>query len=288
MSIFKLENNDDFNVKKIIDNNFDQTPGGVNTGTIFIVKSGKCEIIINIRSYLIKKNMIFLILPGDKIEFTNVSDDFSATILVMSGNLLGESVSRFEHYVMEAFFKGRLIPMIPNSESMRFFLNVVENVEITYREKNNFYRYEQALSLLRSLMCYAADFIRQNSDKAEQPNFNRLEEHFRNFMNTLTTNYKASREVSYYAERMHLTPKYLNFISNSVANRTCKSMIDNYVIMQLKTELRSTQKTIQEIAYEYNFANQSFLGSYFKKFTGMSPRKFRSGDEIEIVKSSDK
>ena len=90
---------------------------------------------------------------------------------------------------------------------------------------------------------------------------------------------KNRGEVSFYAQKMSLTPKYLNYISCSITKRTCKQIINTYVVNQLKNDLRYSDKNIQEIAYEYNFANQSFLGSFFKKLVGVSPRAFRNEKE---------
>ncbi len=41
--------------------------------------------------------------------------------------------------------------------------------------------------------------------------------------------------------------------------------------------LKSSHMTIQQIAGELNFPNQSFFGKYFKRMTGMSPKEYREG-----------
>ena len=47
------------------------------------------------------------------------------------------------------------------------------------------------------------------------------------------------------------------------------------VVNSVKQTLLYTPKSIKEIAEEFNFANQSFLGKYFKEYVGMSPKDFR-------------
>ncbi|MBP3745794.1 MAG: AraC family transcriptional regulator, partial [Prevotella sp.] len=51
--------------------------------------------------------------------------------------------------------------------------------------------------------------------------------------------------------------------------------IDNYVTMEIRVMLRNSTMSIKEIAQELNFANQSFLGKYFKEHVGMSPKEYR-------------
>ena len=43
-----------------------------------------------------------------------------------------------------------------------------------------------------------------------------------------------------------------------------------------KAKLKSTDMTIQEIAYSLNFPSASFFGKYFKRHLGMSPLEYRN------------
>jgi AraC-like DNA-binding protein len=54
-----------------------------------------------------------------------------------------------------------------------------------------------------------------------------------------------------------------------------KRMIDNHVIFEAKTLLKSTNMTIQQISDELNFPSQSFFGKYFKRVVGMAPKEYR-------------
>ena len=53
-------------------------------------------------------------------------------------------------------------------------------------------------------------------------------------------------------------------------------VISYVVIMDAKAKLKSTDMTIQEIAYSLNFPNASFFGKYFKRYVGMTPLDFRT------------
>ena len=60
-----------------------------------------------------------------------------------------------------------------------------------------------------------------------------------------------------------------------VSRRTPNDWIDNYVVTELRVQLKNTTKSIKEIARDMNFPNQSFLGKYFKEHVGMSPMNYR-------------
>lgn len=242
---------------------------------IYVV-SGSMDILINLESDTLVRDSMCLIFPNEVLTIKNLSGDLKCKILAFSPDELGEVFARVGFDMMSVMVRHRLFK-IKDDAVKKYILNIFENVEFIYNLGESELKNEMAISQMKSLLFYG--FARAKDELAHEPKtYNRLEEHFRKFLQLLSVHYKESREVAYYADLLHLTPKYLNYICNMVVKRTCKGFIDAYLIIQLKNELRQTDKTIQEIAYEFNFANQSFLGCYFKKFTGVSPRKFRNGE----------
>ena len=61
----------------------------------------------------------------------------------------------------------------------------------------------------------------------------------------------------------------------AVSRRTPNEWIDDYIILELRVQLKSTTKTIKEIARDLNFPNQSFLGKFFREHVGISPLRYR-------------
>jgi AraC-like DNA-binding protein len=86
---------------------------------------------------------------------------------------------------------------------------------------------------------------------------------------------RTERRVSWYAEQIGITPKYLSEMVKQVSKRTPNEWIDNYVMLEIRVLLKNTTKSIKEIADAVNFPNQSFLGKFFKEHMGMSPSEFR-------------
>lgn len=52
--------------------------------------------------------------------------------------------------------------------------------------------------------------------------------------------------------------------------------IDHFVINDALFLLKNSDRSIQQIAYDLNFPNQSFFGKFFKAYVGCSPNSFRS------------
>jgi len=49
----------------------------------------------------------------------------------------------------------------------------------------------------------------------------------------------------------------------------------DYVILEAKALLKSTNMTVQQVGDELNFPEQSFFGKYFKRIVGVSPREYK-------------
>ena len=74
---------------------------------------------------------------------------------------------------------------------------------------------------------------------------------------------------------MCITPKYLSETVKVVSGRTPNEWVDSYVTLELRVMLKTTTKSIKEIAEEMNFPNQSFLGKFFREHVGVSPTVYR-------------
>ena len=69
--------------------------------------------------------------------------------------------------------------------------------------------------------------------------------------------------------------KYLNIITKDITSNSPKTLIDHYVILKLKQELSGTDKSLKQLAWDYNFCDASFFTRYFRLHTGLTPRAWR-------------
>jgi AraC-like DNA-binding protein len=95
------------------------------------------------------------------------------------------------------------------------------------------------------------------------------------FMNLVKENFREQRDVGFYADKLCLTPKYLSKVIRDNSGSSADEWIDNYVTLEAKALLKSTNMTIQQISEELNSPSQSFFGKYFKRIVGVSPSEYR-------------
>lgn len=112
---------------------------------------------------------------------------------------------------------------------------------------------------------------------------NRQYKFFDEFILMLNQKHKEERAVQYYANAMHITPKYLSAIVKTFTQLTASQVIDQYVIFAIKQSLYSNKHNIKTISAEYHFPSQSFFGRYFKRLTGMSPNVYIKHHNIKSI-----
>ena len=113
--------------------------------------------------------------------------------------------------------------------------------------------------------------LEQTDNKTQQ----RADVLFAQFIRLLEDNFRMERRVSWYADQMGITAKYLSEMVKQVSKRTPNDWIDSYVMLEIRVLLKSTTKSMKEITKAVNFPNQSFFGKYFRDHMGMTPSEYR-------------
>lgn len=104
---------------------------------------------------------------------------------------------------------------------------------------------------------------------------NRSAEYFERLIRLLSDNFRTERNVKFYADRMHLTPKHLSRVIHNFTGKSVHQWIDDFVVLEIKNLLKFSDMSVQQISYELNFPNPSFMGQYFKRITGMTPGEYK-------------
>ena len=100
---------------------------------------------------------------------------------------------------------------------------------------------------------------------------------FHKFMHLIHEHAAQMHQVSFYAEQLCISPRYLNEITLSFSNgKTPKALIDEQLTAELKVLLNNPALSIAEIASLCHFPDSSYLSRFFKKNTGIAPKAFRA------------
>ena len=86
---------------------------------------------------------------------------------------------------------------------------------------------------------------------------------------------RTEREVSYYAERLNVSPKYLSATVKRVTGHSVSSYINRATVPILKSFLDDERLSLTQIADRMNFTSLSYFSRYCTKHLGQSPSEYR-------------
>lgn len=240
---------------------------------IVLVDDGKATIRINGTLYEAHKNDLFICTPNNIVDNALMSLDFKGTSIWISSS-----------------YMQRIFPMIENSWSIKLFWEKNPKYILKPEEVSIFSQYFDLLyskiqqpfstqkKVIDSLMVAFAYDMQRIQDRLIQQKiyqFTAGESLFNRFIKLLESSYPKQRSVSYYADRLFVSAKYLSCVCFQVSGQRPTAIINKYVLKDIDYLMKHTQLSMKEIANELKLSNLSFFGKYIKKHKGMPPRSYR-------------
>ena len=207
---------------------------------------------INLREYLISEGEALYIGQNSVAEIL----DYDANSVV---DLLGFTLSAENENIKEEYLVGS-----ENEQWMEEYFQLI----YTISAMRPFDR-RSVEHLLLSLHYRIVDSI-AISHHAK----GRREELFRLFVEQLNT-HRGKHELSFYAERMNISPQYLSRLVFETSGTAASDWINRSVTVQAKLLLRSSGHTIEQIAEELNFSTTPYFCRFFKREVGITPTEYR-------------
>lgn len=242
---------------------------------IALCTAGEGRATINLKEFVVSPNMVVVNLPANIIRIDRVSDDFQGYILIVSQNFLREAQIDLNNMI-SAYMHIKTHPARTVTPDLSLHLQTFYHLILECAEdKQSPFRNEILKGLIRAFLYKCAEQLHNQAHDEERSAKSRREIFFRQFIELLTQHHREQRSVGFYAEKMHITPKYMSSLMKEVTGRSAAEWIDEYVILEAKTLLKYSGLSIQEVAYKLNFSTQSFFGKYFKQHTGMSPGQYK-------------
>lgn len=240
---------------------------------IFFCHSGEARIEIDLLEYDIMPNTQIIFLPNSIINYSYASPDLSISYITFSNAFFQEATVRLDPSFFH-FLKENPVVTLP-VERTRTINGLIIALEDLYKDKENCFRLQILRNYIQSFLLDIYDKTHRIFEQNRPEGISRQEELFKRFIQLIHKHCLNQREVSFYAQKMFITPRYLSAITQVVAGETAKNIIDKHVILEIKVLLESTDLSIQEIANRLQFPDQSFFGRYFKKHIGISPQYYR-------------
>lgn len=91
----------------------------------------------------------------------------------------------------------------------------------------------------------------------------------------LHRDFRSSKNVSYYADLLRISPRKLTQSTEQVWNKNAKQIIIDKVKFEAEKAIKFTSKSLSEITYELGFKDESNFTNFVKKHIGEKPSEIR-------------
>ena len=245
---------------------------------IFCLK-GNLEAEINLKRYNIKENSLIISTPGnisrvykadekESIHFIAVaaSSEFMTNIRYDLARLFNESMSVLNNPCISL-----------NDDECEIYKGYFSLAEKLYR--SGMPNTDDALKfLVSSVFCMLGTMWTDRISQASQmprTHSARSKLVFEEFLTLVREHHNEERNVTYYADRLCFTPKYLSKLIKEVSGQSAPQWIDSFVILEAKNMLKYSDIPIKEIAQRLKFSSTAAFHTFFKAKTGLTPASYR-------------
>lgn len=252
-------------------------PVKLSFSIVIFCLAGTMSFRINLQDFTLHPGDILVVQKGAIGEFLYRSQDNRVAIMAYTNDYfqltqhLEASIS-----LQRLLYENPLCHMCP--EVIEECMTIYRLMKTKIRETGNPFRKGALMGYVQVLMYNAYNYLLATIrlDDRSSPKRTRKQDLYNKFMEEVQKGYMRERSITYYANILCITPKYLSQIVQQVSGRLAGDWIADYVILEAKALLKSRKYTIQQVSDMLNFPNQSFFGRYFKEKVGCSPSAYQN------------
>ena len=267
------------NISSIMETN--ETASKMDCFMVAFCQEGSLNVQINGKNYQLDADYCAILPPGTIIRKMNSGESYVLKIAVASQDFLNDilSPSNDTCNVIRYLYNNPIFPISPK-ESYKMYLykelliNLVQEVPHAYSKQTRRYHFA-------GMFCEMMAALNKQIPEHERSDVNRNRSIIiaRDFIQMVNADNGSHRSVSYYADHLFYSPKYLCTIVRQVTGKTPIQIINEHAIKEIKQKLKNSDLSIKEIADYFDFSNPSFFGKYVKNHLGISPLQYRLKEE---------
>ncbi|SDL35027.1 transcriptional regulator, AraC family [Kriegella aquimaris] len=236
---------------------------------MLIVTEGIGSHYIDLKEYSLRKGTALKIAKGQVHAFEE-NANYDGFLIVFTEefvlNYFSKSSIEFISHLYNYHISTAAVHEINFNEPFIEQLMIELASEDTYAQKN-------IVAAMLELYLLRLERLSQTTEPPKQSKYYPL---FLEFKNLVQEKYTATRNVKDYAEMLSISTKHLNRIVKEFTLNTAKHFIDDFVILETKRAIASSNYSLKEIGYAVGFDEVTNFTKFFKKQTGATPKQFKA------------
>ena len=232
-----------------------------------IVESGTCRVGIDFKDCDLSAGSVICTQPHQVHRIVDKGDAKSFLLFIDGVFIDAPTKQTLAEYALSPIpFK---ISDTQRTELIQLFAMILRRIG----EREN----DESKTVLQNLACTVVGIITDAVRKVigkESKNRRHIEITLA-FKELLSANEQINRNISHYAESLHISPVYLNEVIKNVTGVSVSRYIQNELILHAKRMLVYTSLTVREISTHLGIDDYAYFTRLFTKAVGISPTLYR-------------
>lgn len=237
-------------------------------GRILVEVGGKQQVKVT-------HGQLLLIPAGKLVEPMLVSTDVEASALLVSDRMLKSVLGNQINIWNKAMYMKEIYVVEGNS----WLLGIQDYTRTVFSQaKMPVLSNEIIISFLRTLLLMVCEELLSHDDMSLTNDASSIhdKEIFNQFLQLLSSQEQKRKKVAFYADLLHITPKYLSSVAKKVSGKNPMRWITESTMQDCYSLLTETDMSIKEISHKLGFPNSSFFSQYFREQANVTPMEYRS------------
>ena len=236
--------------------------------------NGLCHILFNGKEQTMKQGDLMIVRKGKLIEKIMPDADFRVITIYVSSKFI-ELCTPQSNYGMKGRMALFLNPIMHLTPAMyEQCLKDFENVRIRLTQTSHHFYREMMINKIQALILDFFDF--HASLYQEKDISTRYAQLMHRFIMLLENGeYRMHREVTWYADKLCVTSKYLSEVSKSVSGYAANFWINRYTALDISRLLRDKSLSFVEISDLFGFSSPAYFSRYVLHNLGVNPTEYR-------------
>ena len=241
---------------------------------LLLIHQGSVRAQYDMQEKTLTPNTVVLVMPGHLVRFLDRSDDMVFSRLVIKQGLFNEMLCQAFSRDVKKFHSNPVYTLTDEQvDKLMKILEIIETIA-QHSEKEVPYRHQ----LLLTQLTVGYEFINYYRSEQDKTSDSSKQDLLNRFCDLVVAHFHESREVQFYAKKMHLHPYYLaRTIKEASGGIGPAQWIEQYVITRAKKMMESSPELpLKQIAFQLGFSEPTSFYRYFKHATGLTANQYRT------------
>lgn len=227
---------------------------------------------IDFERYDVLPGSVFMLNPG-QTHYWELSDDIEGIILFHSKEFFDVN------FTTQSVFDFPFFYSVHNPSAL--FLNTAQTASLVGSfnhmlqeySKRQAFSTQKIVSLLNGIYIdLSRIYLHSGHNKLLKPG--KYAGYLRKLEELIEENFKKEKSASAYADKLNITKRHLNRLTQEMLGKSTTQLITERVILEAKRLVVYGPSSLSDISYELGYGDYTYFSRLFKKWTGLTPSEF--------------